>query len=976
MSDPLRQIGPYAVIGEIGAGGFAKVYKVRAPDAQERALKLLFTQDLQALARFDREQRLLLELSQEQGFVPIVDRGQSPWGPYLVMPLMTSSLADLISQQGTLDFDVATDIVMSLAQSLGRAHERGIIHRDLKPHNVLFNNEGRPLISDFGLAKHTHEARQNHALSVSLSTQGQAYGTIAYMPPEQSEYFKDLGPTADVFSLSAIYYECLTGVPPFGKDNSVAVAVRVGKGQFQPVREFRDDCPQALEEFFCAGLSSEPEERFEDGHDFASALDLALVDSGSQGIRRWAVVFSTLVLVLTVSITVFVRQRSAAKTVTKDKSQAPEEPEKGNKPEEPEKTEPPAKRDEPVKKPEPELRPEDVPYQLQKAIKQPGLTLTQVLGEFRGRHMALVSSVAFSPGGRWVVSGSLDGSCRLWDAKSGEEWRCFNVSPAAVQRVRFSPSGHLFMYACSDGRLFVKNLKTDAKPRVIRLGSESLSDCVFLGHDQAIAIAAGNSVSIINLRRNSREAHFQPHGPAKGRITHLAYCPSEKYFVSAMAGELRAWSATGKGLSRKRIGTVAEGFCFDAKSQRLLVGNRQGRAFLFDFRTGGELTFQPLRRPTPLRYVRALAFLGRDQILVGGNDNTLSLWRIDKAAVQFEQEVGKHTGWIHALAVHPSGRYAITGSNDQNLELWNLQTWSQVWTKTGHRSRVFGFCQEPNGQCLLSLDNDSVVKRWDWPSGKPRRGVDFGPGFPEFRRDHAANKLIVFGIGSKIMELSLEGLSPTERIPEEALSTLTLQPPSTQLLYLAVFQQMFVGMTRQGSLRFWHRGSGRLAREATERFDRRLVQLYGDADRLVLPLKSGVVKCLDLQGQLVHQFQAGAALSRTAYNNRSRELILARADGVLELWNLKDMQRRALIELPGAKFVPQALALSGDGQWLAVHSSKILYLWSIETQKLHAQVNLGRCEGWWTALQFEDDHKHLLCGHARGPVLRFRITED
>src|SRR5262245_49828482 len=146
-------IGPYEILGELGRGGAGAVFRARRPDRTEVAVKVLHAvpggkSGEPAFARFERERRLLGELAREGGFVPLLDAGEGPRGPWLVMPLLEGgTLRGRLADGGSLPTAEAVALVRALALAMGRAHARGIVHRDLKPENVLFDREGRPHVA-------------------------------------------------------------------------------------------------------------------------------------------------------------------------------------------------------------------------------------------------------------------------------------------------------------------------------------------------------------------------------------------------------------------------------------------------------------------------------------------------------------------------------------------------------------------------------------------------------------------------------------------------------------------------------------------------------------------------------------------------------------------------------------------------------------------------------------------------------------
>src|SRR5581483_6434936 len=133
------QLGPYEILGELGRGGMGAVYKARTADGRILALKLMLKPGSHAAAqRFDRERRLLEGLGEAEGFVPLLDAGLSPRGPYIVMPFLPGGTLRDVIRRGPLAIEAAAALGEQLAHALGQAHAIGIVHRDLKPENVLF----------------------------------------------------------------------------------------------------------------------------------------------------------------------------------------------------------------------------------------------------------------------------------------------------------------------------------------------------------------------------------------------------------------------------------------------------------------------------------------------------------------------------------------------------------------------------------------------------------------------------------------------------------------------------------------------------------------------------------------------------------------------------------------------------------------------------------------------------------------------
>ena len=231
--------------------------------------------DREAEERFLREASVLAEL-RHPGIVRYVAHGRTASGElYLAMQWLEG--VDLFDRLGAepLTVEESVRVIGNVAEALAFAHHRGIVHRDLKPTNI-FLLEGDPdlvKLLDFGVARRGGYARP-------MTRAGVLLGTPGYMAPEQARGTGALGPSADVFALGCVLFECLTGRPPFVAEEMMAVLAKVLFEQPPRLRELRPDLPAELEVLVARMLAKDPEERLQSAAEVRAAIDALPAMSG------------------------------------------------------------------------------------------------------------------------------------------------------------------------------------------------------------------------------------------------------------------------------------------------------------------------------------------------------------------------------------------------------------------------------------------------------------------------------------------------------------------------------------------------------------------------------------------------------------------------------------------------------------------------------------------------------------------------
>jgi len=264
-------LGNYEILEQIGCGGMGVIYRARQRHSRRIvAIKrvLSYRADSHgALQRFRREAQAVASLD-HPNILPIYEVSESEDG----LPFFSMKFAE----KGSLQENAASlrdtprkcvQLMAKVAHAVEYAHSRGVLHRDIKPGNILLNDRGEPLVSDFGLAKLLDE---NSDLTRSLTT----FGTAGFIAPEQAGHAAvDFTPVADVYSLGAVLFNVLAGRPPFLGSNPVSVIRQASESEAPKLRSLAPSLDRDLETICARCLERDPKARYQSAGDLAADLE-------------------------------------------------------------------------------------------------------------------------------------------------------------------------------------------------------------------------------------------------------------------------------------------------------------------------------------------------------------------------------------------------------------------------------------------------------------------------------------------------------------------------------------------------------------------------------------------------------------------------------------------------------------------------------------------------------------------------------
>jgi serine/threonine protein kinase len=266
---PLVEMGPYELLRELGQGGVGRVFQVRDLGlGRVVALKVLRSGPVAGsdeVARFQREARMAAQLDHPH-LMPVYSIGLFQGQYAITMPYLGGG--NLLQHRAQYhDVRSAVVLMLEVCRAVAVAHRAGIVHRDLKPGNILLDEAGEPMVSDFGLARFTDSESE-------MTRPGQVLGTPGYMSPEQAGgRGPEVGPASDVWSLGVILYFLLTGRKPFEAPDNWQLFQKLRWSNPPLPRTLRQDIPADLETVLLKCLEKAPRNRYAHAGELADDLE-------------------------------------------------------------------------------------------------------------------------------------------------------------------------------------------------------------------------------------------------------------------------------------------------------------------------------------------------------------------------------------------------------------------------------------------------------------------------------------------------------------------------------------------------------------------------------------------------------------------------------------------------------------------------------------------------------------------------------
>jgi WD40 repeat protein len=760
-------IGDYEVLEEIAHGGMGVVFRARQVSLNRPvALKMILAGRLAgraALERFQLEATAAAQLDHPH-IVPIYEVGVDGGQHFFSMRLIEGgSLADHLATYQN-DPRATAELIEKVARAVHHAHQRGVLHRDLKPGNILLDTRGEPHVSDFGLAKWSES-------QADLTLSDTCLGTPSYMAPEQARGAKSITTAADVYSLGAILYQVLTGVPPFSGPAPAQILRQVLEDEPAAPRSLRPNVSRDLETICLKCLRKEPQLRYASAEALADDLrrfrlgepiearTVGRIErlwswckrkpalAAASGTAITAVVAALVILsvaVYSVSRARKSEQRAFAKTILESGNTkfAAGDAAQG------------------------ELL---MAAGLDRAISSGATDVEQSLRQQMGvweqfvhplrcvvDHGSDVQSVAISADGKTIITGGND-QARVWNVATGQPLvpplrhvgpiLSVALDPTGTRAVTGSEDGIAIEWDLSTGRAIGEPMKHVGVLRVVTFSPDGLS---------IATVSADNKARVWDARVwDASNATLRQTFDSDSPLTSIDFCLDNHSVVTGTEnGTVQLWDMkTGKpadapltvgegervrsarvGLDGDVIavtptgarrwkshaadgqkipipeGTHAVALC---RTNLMLIGGDDKSARLWDLGAGQRIG-PPIHHPSAVRAAAISA--GGKWLVTGCLDGTARVWQVARGETETSPLVAN--GKILALAVRPGGEVAVTGDVSGSAIAWNLGLGTRAFVLPHDRSSVTSVVFGPGGTTLMTGSQDGRGWLWNGETGQ------------------------------------------------------------------------------------------------------------------------------------------------------------------------------------------------------------------------------------------------------------------
>jgi len=554
-------------------------------------------------------------------------------------------------------------------------------------------------------------------------------------------------------------------------------------------------------------------------------------------------------------------------------------------------------------------------------------------------HHGQVHSLAFSPDGRIMASGSADGTITLWNAANGRVLSSLAGHKYDVFFVAFSPDGRTLVSGSEDNTVKVWDLVSGRERRTFAGSKGYLSSVAFSPDGHTVAAGSGGTIKLWEVATGRELRTLTGHTDG---VTSVAFSPDGRILVSGTErGSIELWAVVSGRELRTLTGHAGsvESVAFSSDDRILASGSADRTIKLWDVASGRELC--TLVGHTG--FVRSVAFSSDGHTVASGSDDsTIKLW--DAATQRELRTLAGHTDSVTSVAFSRDGRTLALGSDDNTAKLWDLASGREMHTLTGHTGRVSSVALSPDGRIVASGSWDKTIKLWDVASGREMRtlvGHTFWVNSVAFSPD---GRTLASGSDDETIKL-------WDVASGRELRTL---PGKTNGVYSVAFSpdgRTLASADRDSSVKLWDVASGReLCTLAGHTGIVRSVAFSSDGQTVASGSNDGTIKLWDAATQRELRALTGHTngVTSVAFSPDGRILASGSDDETIRLWDVTS--GRELRTLTGHLFQLTSVAFSPDAGFVLSGSwDASTRLWDVASGKqLAALYDFG--ENHWAVV--------------------------
>jgi len=990
----------YEITGLLGRGGMGVVYRAwqerpRRPVALKVMRSHLLTTQVQR-RRFEREAQAAADLS-HPGVVTIFEFGEAGGQPYFSMELVEGKPLDGYLAEHHPPQRERLLLLQHVCQAVAYAHQHGVIHRDLKPSNIMVEPDGKAKILDFGLAKLTQEV-QDETLA-ALTMDGHVLGTVPYMAPEQT-----LGKTGavdartDVYAMGVMLYEVLTGRLPHDPRGAHPLEVMRRIREEPPSRPstISRDVDGELETIVLKALAKEKERRYQSadalaadiGHYLAGEPVEAKRASAVYQLRKLAYRYRAIVIpaalaafaVIATFAFAFIRVQSERNVAVHARAQEAEQRRRA------EAALADANRENyyntiGLAAARIQEGSYDAAIQLLSNLRQTSYSQFRSWEWGRLTHLchcdlltlhlpAAVSSVAFSPDGKRLATGTRDGTARVWDAETGTEVHVLTGHTYGMTAVAYGTDGKRLATGGTDGTARIWDVETGTEIFLLKGHSGPVTAVAFSPDQKRVAAAGYDNATRIWEIGTGREC-LVLREPSH-MVSAVAFSPDGTRLATGNdKGMARVWDAeTGREtVALEGHSGAVRAVTHSPDGKRIATGSSDATARIWDAQTGKEVLV--LRGHS--YGITAVAYSpDGKRLATASSDHTARIWDAETGAEILN--LRGHSYAVEAVAYSADGTWVATGSQDGTARIWDARECRETLTLTGRAGSECSVAFSPDGKRLATCGPEATTRIWQADTGRqlpgiagPPEGVRALTFSPDGRRLATGNRdgtarIWDFDAGREILLLNAHSAGQSPEVADQAQT-----PPGVEAVAYSPDGMRVVTGGSDGTVRAWESDTGKevftLRCYSFVPFPVRSVAYSPDGKLLATGCSDGTTKIWDgrtgKEALTVGQ-QKG---EHVAFSPDGKRLATGSWSGTARVWDAETGAEVLAMagDLPGE----QPVAYSPDGKRLATGSPDgTATIWDAETGRKLLSLK-GHADGV-AAVAFSPDGKLLATGGKDG----------